>query len=313
MRIFFLILIFAAVLHLPVAVFAQQGSIASVYGEALENQVAQTGGLVTCEGLDCDFCKLGEMVNNIISWLFGFLVVLAVIVFAWAGFRLVTTGGSTEAVTWSKQRFTYVVIGILLMLASWLIVDTILRGLTGQGMNVWGNFPVDQCGFMTSPRDANYSEFEISTFRPGDGVADASMVTTGSGMSCGESAPQVIPIPGEPGHRATPDTASRYVAMRDAAAADGISLRVSSSYRSEATQVEIWNRHGCNANDCTGRVARPCSLGGNGSNHSQGIALDLNTANGSAEFAWVSANGSRFGFYNRLGSRDPWHWSPSGR
>ena len=143
---------------------AQQGSIASVYGEALQHQTANgLGGLVNCDGINvkCNFCTLGEMTNNLINWLFGFLIVLAVLVFAFAGFRLVTSGGSTEAVTYAKQRFTYVVIGLLLMLAAWLIVDTVLKGLTGSGMNFWGKFDVENCGFERDPQEQPYDEIDI--------------------------------------------------------------------------------------------------------------------------------------------------------
>ncbi len=144
----------------------------SVYGEALSNQAAQVsdydrgaGGLVTCTGFsDCNFCSFGAMVNKIINWLFGFLTVAAVLILAWAGFRLVTSGGDTTVMQWAKERIVYVIIGFVLMLASWLIVDTILRGLTGseQGMNFWGSFDVENCGFMREPQSRTYDEYEVT-------------------------------------------------------------------------------------------------------------------------------------------------------
>ena len=105
-------------------------------------------GIVQCTGFDCNFCKFGEMLNLGINWLFGFMAVLAVVVLAIAGFRLVTSGGNTAERDWAKARIGYVVIGFLIMLSSWLIVDTILRGLTGseKGMQVWGSFDIDNCG-----------------------------------------------------------------------------------------------------------------------------------------------------------------------
>jgi len=157
-----LLLFFLAVFVLPTEVIAQQGSALSVYGEALKNQSAQTG-LVTCTGLDCDACKFADMVNGIINWLFGFMAVLAVIVLAVAGFRLVTSGGDVSAMSWAKERIKFVIIGFLLMLASWLIVDTLLRGLTGnQGLEVWGTFQIEDCGSMVSPDTVVYREFDES-------------------------------------------------------------------------------------------------------------------------------------------------------
>lgn len=104
-------------------------------------------GLVTCSGTECDFCHLADMTNNVIRWLFGFLTLCAVLVFAIAGFKLVTSGGDTSAREWAKERLTYVVIGFLLMFAAWLIVDTILEGLTESGgLEFWGSFDVTKCG-----------------------------------------------------------------------------------------------------------------------------------------------------------------------
>jgi len=111
---------------------------------------------------------------------------------------------------------------------------------------------------------------------------------------------------------------SRFVAMRESASYDGITLIISSAYRSEADQVAIWtspNRN-CVANpsSCSGTAARPCSYDGNGSNHNSGVALDISgSVRGSAIYNWLKANGGRYGFYNNLDERDPYHWSPSGR
>lgn len=121
--------------------------------------------LVLCDGSQdspCDFCALGEMVNVGINWFFGFMIVVAVLVVVSAGFKLVTSGGDVAAKEWAKARFTWVVIGFLLMLASWLIVDTILKGLTGseRGMNYWGSFDVENCGGQVTPEAQDLVEYE---------------------------------------------------------------------------------------------------------------------------------------------------------
>ncbi|MAZ56182.1 hypothetical protein CL653_00090 [bacterium] len=118
-------------------------------------------GLVTCSGSECNFCQAGDMVNNLINWIIGFMTVVAVFLFAIAGFQLVTSGGNQDAMKKAKSRLTYVVIGFLLMLASWLIIDTILEGLTGQGLKVWGSFDVDNCGYMAEPKDVPVGEDRV--------------------------------------------------------------------------------------------------------------------------------------------------------
>lgn len=116
------------------------------------------GGLVVCDGTGdnpCDFCALGVMANNVINWLFGFMTLVAVLTFAYAGFQMVTSGGDTGARDAAKKRFMYVIIGFLLMLSSWLIIDTLLKGLTGseKGMEYWGSFDIDNCGSMNKPEN----------------------------------------------------------------------------------------------------------------------------------------------------------------
>lgn len=208
----------------PTVAVAQQGSIASVYGDAFSNQMAQ--GLVTCTGLNCDFCALAALVNGVINWLFGFLVLVAVLIIVAAGFKLVTANGNTEAVTWAKERFVSVVIGLLLMLASWLIIDTILRGLTGQGMSVWGTFEVSECGSMTPATSRTYDEYSPGyTEAPGE-----------SGFSAGS----------QPAALTSTDLASyggkqfnRGVVANVQDLAERFDLRVTSGYRSPAHNARI--------------------------------------------------------------------------
>lgn len=106
-------------------------------------------GLVTCEGPDCNWCSFVAMVNRIVTWLIAFLSVLAVIVMVYAGFLMVTSGGNKDAWTKGKSMLTKVVVGIIIVLAAWLIVDTLLRMLTDRGgINEW--MPKD-CGGIYQP------------------------------------------------------------------------------------------------------------------------------------------------------------------
>ena len=93
------------------------------------------GDLVTCDGADCDFNALMELVNEVIRFiLFNMVVPIAAIMFAYAGFLLVTAGGETAgARTKAKTIFTNAVIGLVLAVASWLIIRTILSILGYKG------------------------------------------------------------------------------------------------------------------------------------------------------------------------------------
>lgn len=96
-------------------------------------------GIVICQE-NCGWNDLIILVNRIVNWLVAFLSVVAVIVMVVAGFKMVTSGGDVAAWSSAKSMFTNVVIGFILVLAAWLIVDTVLSMLTTcGGINQWLN------------------------------------------------------------------------------------------------------------------------------------------------------------------------------
>lgn len=86
----------------------------------------------------CQFCHVIQLVNNVVRWLVVVLTTIAALLFAWAGFRMVVSGGNSEALTYAKNIFYNVSIGFLIVLAGWLIVDTVMKALlTGQAYGMW--------------------------------------------------------------------------------------------------------------------------------------------------------------------------------
>lgn len=96
---------------------------------------AQRTGLVPCDGTDCDFNQLMNLVNKIIRFvLFDMAVPIAAVMFAYAGFLLVTAGEETShARTKAKTIFTNTLIGLIIAVAAWLIIRTILEILGYEG------------------------------------------------------------------------------------------------------------------------------------------------------------------------------------
>ena len=78
---------------------------------------------------DCQFCHLVIMGNRILLWLVITLTIVAGLVFAVAGLKLVTSGGNPAAKDAAKSMFVNVIVGYLIVLAAWLIIDTIMRAL----------------------------------------------------------------------------------------------------------------------------------------------------------------------------------------
>ena len=78
-----------------------------------------------CNGPDCTFASLITLVKNLITDLITLSTFLAAIAFAYAGFLMLTSGGSESAKTKAKDVFMKVLIGYLWILGAWLLVYTI--------------------------------------------------------------------------------------------------------------------------------------------------------------------------------------------
>ncbi|GLS02995.1 peptidase [Chitiniphilus shinanonensis] len=120
----------------------------------------------------------------------------------------------------------------------------------------------------------------------------------------------------------TPAAALAWHAMRDAAAEDGIVLRIASAYRGTSRQVALIQRK-LNAGQPIDAILQVLAPPGC-SEHHTGRAIDVYTPGGPVveeafetmpAFAWLQANAGRFGFTlsfprdNPYGYvYEPWHW-----
>ena len=101
---------------------------------------ASAAGIVPCKGTACQACDLVKLGNNIISFLIGLGVLVAVVMVAWAGVKLVTSGGSSESVGKAKGMIWSALVGFVIILACYLLVDVFMKTLTkdesGKSMGV---------------------------------------------------------------------------------------------------------------------------------------------------------------------------------
>jgi hypothetical protein len=93
--------------------------------------------LVPCDNTTtpCDFNQLMNLVNTVIHFiLFDMAIPIAAIMFAYAGFLLITAGGETAgARTKAKSIFWNAVWGLVIAAAAWLIIRTVLSILGYSG------------------------------------------------------------------------------------------------------------------------------------------------------------------------------------
>ncbi|MEJ0002239.1 MAG: hypothetical protein WDN09_03655 [bacterium] len=105
--------------------------------KAQEKMVTINGTQVDAKGTIKDPCTLKtllDMVNNVVHFILFFMVVpIGAIMMCYAGFLLVTGGGEEARKTKAKELIWNVVWGLVIAIAAWLIVETILKLLGYDG------------------------------------------------------------------------------------------------------------------------------------------------------------------------------------
>lgn len=128
----------------------------------IDTQSGGSGQFIPCSGTSCSACDLVKLANAIVTWLIAFVGILFAVLMVVAGFRLVTSGGNQSALASAKSMLTNALIGFLLILGAWLLVDTLMRALLGDSGEITGYGPWSQiqCWEQNVPRIV---EFEADT------------------------------------------------------------------------------------------------------------------------------------------------------
>ncbi|MBP9750209.1 MAG: hypothetical protein KBD21_05790 [Candidatus Pacebacteria bacterium] len=110
----------------------------------------QDTGLVPCSGIECQACHAIELVQRILNFIVMIASGIAVLLFSYAGFLMLTAAGNTGKIEKGKGVFVNVLIGIVIVLAGWLIIDTIMKamfeGSALSGTQGFGGWNEIQCG-----------------------------------------------------------------------------------------------------------------------------------------------------------------------
>lgn len=111
----------------------------------------QDNSLVPCKGIECQACDAIKLVQNILNFLVTIAGFIAVVLFSYAGFLMLTAAGNTGKIEKGKGVFMNVLIGMVIVLAGWLIIDTIMKAmfegsaLSGtQGFGGWNEIQCEQ-------------------------------------------------------------------------------------------------------------------------------------------------------------------------
>jgi hypothetical protein len=122
----------------------------------------------------CGTCEFAQLINNVVGFLIFFASLAATLLIMYGGFRLVTSGGNVSEKQAAKSTIINTLIGYVIILAAFLIVDTIL------GVLLPGNSPAlgwqqIECLYPVQPVSIPYQEYDA------DGFVGFSNVQQGSG------------------------------------------------------------------------------------------------------------------------------------
>lgn len=103
------------------------------------------GGLVPCSGDSCNFCEIVKLGNEIITTLISLAFVFFGILFIYSGLQLVLSGGNTSKLEDAKKKLTNALIGLIIIFAAWLVVDTLLKATLSGGQTEFGPWSQIEC------------------------------------------------------------------------------------------------------------------------------------------------------------------------
>ena len=98
-------------------------------------QSPETGGIVPCNGPECQACHFIQLGNNLLRWTIGVMASVIALVFVFGGLKMVMSAGDTHAVSEARGMMTNAIIGFVILLAAWLIVDTVLKNIVDRSNN----------------------------------------------------------------------------------------------------------------------------------------------------------------------------------
>jgi hypothetical protein len=108
-------------------------------------------------------CELVETVNNVIAFLMQMTALIAVFVFMYAGFIMVSARGDSTLIEGAKKLFANVLIGFVILLTAFLVINTIVGILVGgaSGGLTWQSI---ECQYAYESKDADAVAVELDSY-----------------------------------------------------------------------------------------------------------------------------------------------------
>ena len=82
-------------------------------------------------------CSIAELADNILKTGVVLAVFLSAALFAWAGLKMLVSPANPGQQGQAKTLFLNVLVGFLIILAAWLIIDTVMRVMLDSKVGPW--------------------------------------------------------------------------------------------------------------------------------------------------------------------------------
>ena len=82
-------------------------------------------------------CDVALLAQNVLNTGIFIAIFLSAFMFAWAGWLAVSSGGNAEQWAHAKSIFINVLIGLIIILAGWIIIDTLMKTVTNASFGPW--------------------------------------------------------------------------------------------------------------------------------------------------------------------------------
>ena len=94
--------------------------------------------IVPCDGVNCTICHLADLAQNLVNAGIFISVFMSAILFAYAGWMYLSNEAVGE-VERAKKIFLDVVLGLVLILGAWIVVDTLMHALLRGSFGPWNS------------------------------------------------------------------------------------------------------------------------------------------------------------------------------
>lgn len=161
-------------------------SLLILSGLFFAGDTALAAGLVPCEGEGCSTCHIVQVANSMVKWLIVAMASIGGLVLMYAGVKMVTAGGNMGAIESAKDMMINMIIGYLILLSAWLVIDTVMKGLVGNTLPGYGPWNEIQCS--TKPQSPPLAPPATVSTQP-SGISTGGRAAR---LGTGECAPDVV-------------------------------------------------------------------------------------------------------------------------